>query len=96
MSDNNLAENVKKGHEAAAELNSPALKHAMLAAKARLIEKFIESKPDEQQVREDAYLQLKAMSALFEELTYTIQSGTMAQTDLETINKFNEEKNKLN
>lgn len=95
MSDNKLAETVRAGHEANSVLNNQAFKNAMLNAKATLVNKFVDSKPGDSEAREEAYLQLRAMSALFGELTDTIQSGTMAQTSLDEINKFNNENDKL-
>ena len=83
-----LPEKVKAGHEANAVLNNHAFKTAMVSAKATLVNKFVDSAPDEQEAREQAYLQLKAMSAFFEELTDTIQSGTIAQRELDQPNEL--------
>jgi hypothetical protein len=85
--DSELAERVKNGHEANSIINNPMFKGAMLSAKGALINRFVDSEFKETEKREEVWLRLKAMEDFFQELTDIIQTGKLAQTDLENRSK---------
>lgn len=84
ISDSDLAEKVKNGHEVTGLISAPVFKEAMLAAKGELLNQFVDSKYSEPEKREEVWLRLKGMEDFFQILTDIIQTGTMAQTDLES------------
>ena len=89
IEDDDLAENVKTGYEAAGLLDNHIFKSAMLASKAKLVNEFIDSSPDDSKARESAYLQLRAMTAFFDELAEKIQTGKIAERTLDERSKLN-------
>ena len=82
-----LADDVKRGKEAQTLLDSPAFKSAMLSAKATLVNRFIESKYEEGDKREEVWLRLKGMEDFFEELTDIINSGNISTIELDNRSK---------
>jgi len=90
MTDNaDLANRIKSGNEGENLLNNPAFKNAMLSAKASLINRFVDSDYADNDKREEVYRRLKAMDDFFEELTDIINTGTIAQRELEAQTKPN-------
>lgn len=82
-----LAEDVAVGRSAQSVLDNPQFKSAMVGAKARQVEKFTNSSPEDTNSREEAYRQLKAMEDFFQELTEMIQSGNVASKELDNRSK---------
>jgi len=76
-------EAIELGVQAQAVLDNPAMQRAVVSARERYVKTWVSSEPGEHDVREHAYLALRALDALMNELTILLDNGTLAAQQIE-------------
>ena len=87
IEDGKLADNVKKGHDANSVLNNQQFKTAFISIKATLINGFEDTNHDQSSERDEIWRKLQSLNWLEAELSDIIQTGKLAQIDLDNRSK---------